>query len=64
MTYHVLYKKFDGSVNGVDVSAKSRESALDKALYDVIPAKEGEMPYKAWVVSVTYQNGNYKLFVK
>ena len=62
MTYHVLYKMFDGSVKGIDVSAKSKDEAVGKALYDAIPKKEGEMPYDAWAVSVTYQNGNYKKF--
>lgn len=44
------------------VSAANKAEAYEKAFYEVIPEKEGEMPYSAWVYSVTYQNGNYKCF--
>ena len=64
MTFHVKYKMFDGTVGSVDVSARSREEAEDKAIYDIVLSKEGKMPYDAWATSVTYQNGNYKQFIK
>lgn len=63
MTYRVEYKLFNGGeVKGIDVSARSKEQAYDKAVYESIPKKEGELPYSAWVASVTYQNGNYREF--
>lgn len=46
----------------MQVAASSKADAYDKAVYELIPAAEGELPYSAWVVSVTYNNGNYKTF--
>ena len=46
----------------VCVAASSKADAYDKAVFEVIPAKEGKCPFSAWVASVTYQNGNYKEF--
>lgn len=63
-TYHIAYK-MDGSWSSqksVDVIASNKAEAYDTAFYEAIPAKEGAMPYSAWVVSVTYQNGNSKSF--
>lgn len=50
-----------GETKRVSLLAKNKKSAYDKAVYDVIPKKEGTPPYYAYVYSVTYQNGNYKL---
>lgn len=47
---------------GIQVLAKSKVAAYDKAVYEIIPEKEGQVPYSAWVVSVTYNNGNYRIF--
>ena len=41
---------------------KHRKKPRNEAMYEAIPKKEGEMPYSAWVVSVTYNNGNCKFF--
>ena len=62
-TYHIRYKmhQFSNEV-GIDVIAQSKETAHDKAVYEVIPQKEGCSPYSAWVSSVTYSNGNWKQF--
>jgi hypothetical protein len=45
----------------VSVLAKNKKAAYDKAVYDIIPNMEGHSPYYAYVYSVTYQNGKYKL---
>lgn len=49
-------------VHGIDVLARDKASAYDKAVNEAIPEKYGEHPYSAWVVSVTYQNGNRRQF--
>lgn len=59
MVYTVRYNP---GYKMVDVIAKSKAEAYDKAVYELIPAIEGELPYSAWVASVTYQNGNYREF--
>lgn len=63
-TYHVEYL-----INGtyeeprsIDVIASSKPDAYDKAVYEIIPEKEGRIPFSAWVASVTYANGNSKEF--
>lgn len=50
-----------GETKRVSILAKNKKDAYDKAVYDVIPNMEGTPPYYAYVYSVTYQNGNYKL---
>ena len=61
--YYLEYKMHSAdSVKGMDVAASSKYDAYDKAVYDLIPKKEGNIPYSAWVVSVTYNNGNYRAF--
>ena len=60
--YFVRYKLFGQQQEGVDVLAASAPEAYDKAVYEIIPKIEGELPYSAWVSSVTYQNGNCKYF--
>lgn len=61
--YYVHYKLHSADeVNGIDLLASSKVEAYDKAVYELIPEKEGELPYSAWVHSVTYNNGNHKVF--
>lgn len=61
--YYVRYKMHSaGEVKGVDFLAENKVDAYDKAVYEVIPKKEGIHPYSAWVHSVTYNNGNYRTF--
>ena len=60
--YRVKYRLVGSEVKGIDVLARSKAEAYDKAVYEVIPEAEGEMPYSAWVYSVTYNNGNYRTF--
>ena len=60
-TYHVKYRLIGTDTKGIDVIAMNVIEAYDKAVYELIPDKEGEMPYSAWVASITYQNGNYKI---
>lgn len=60
MVYRVEYNLMGRKA--VDVIAKSKYEAYDKAVFEVIPKIEGELPYSAWVASVTYQNGNYRTF--
>ena len=61
--YHVKYKMhFSDDEHGIDVIASNKAEAYDTATYDAIPEKMGYTPYSSWVHSVTYQNGNYRLF--
>ena len=61
--YRVEYKAWEnGEYKHVDVLAKSVADAYTKAVYDVILKQDGSLPYSAWVASVTYNNGNYKMF--
>ena len=62
MVYRVQYRLYSAdTVHSIDVVAKSKADAYDKAVYDHL-YKQGLYPYSAWVYSVTYQNGNYKRF--
>jgi hypothetical protein len=61
--YYVKYRMYDCcEVRGIDVLASNKADAYDKAVYERIPQREGCCPYSAWVYSVTYNNGKYKLF--
>ena len=62
--YSVEYKMHSASsVKRVDFVASNKADAYYTAVYQKIPEMEdGELPYSAWVSSVTYQNGNYKIF--
>ena len=61
--YTVKYKMYESDKeHEISLTAKNMADAYDKAVYELIPAKEGTFPYSAWVYSITYQNGNYKLF--
>lgn len=63
MCYYVKYQLYPGAeVKGVAVAARNKESAYDSAVYDIILKAEGELPYCAWVHSVTYNNGNHRVF--
>lgn len=46
----------------VCVIASSKAEAYDLAFYEAIPKTEGQLPYSAWVSSVTYNNGNAHYF--
>ena len=59
--YTVEYRTTN-EVKRISFLAKNKFDAYDKAVYELIPKKEGEMPYSAWVYSVTYQNGNCRYF--
>ena len=62
-TYYIHYKMYNADeVKGIQVLAENKGDAYSKAVYELIPQKEGELPYSAWVYSVTYKNGNYKMF--
>lgn len=61
--YYVKYIMHPfGTERGVDLLANNKQDAYDKAVYEIIPQKEGGAPYGAYVHSVTYNNGNHKLF--
>lgn len=44
------------------VKAENKAKAYELAAFEFIPQNEGEHPYSVWVVSVTYNNGNYHRF--
>lgn len=61
--YWVEYRILgEAEVKGIESHARNKEEAWDKAVYELIPEKEGECPYSAWVSGVTYNNGNYRSF--
>lgn len=61
--YAVCYKMNQfGDEHLAFVSAKNAKEAYDLAVYEQIPQEIGEVPYSAWVYSVTYNNGNYHRF--
>lgn len=61
--YYVRYKMYNsGDERGICVPARNKAEAYDRAVYERIPQGEGSLPYSAYVFSVTYNNGNYKLF--
>lgn len=51
-----------GEEKGIQIPACNKEQAYDKAVYELIPQREGSLPYSAWVESVTYNNGNWHHF--
>ena len=58
-TYRVEYKEHSAAdVKGIDVLAANKAEAYDRAVYE----KLAEVPYSAWVASVTYNNGSYRRF--
>lgn len=62
-TYYIKYIPYlCGEEKGIDVLANNKYEAYDKAIYELLPQKEGCHPYSAWVSSVTYSNGNYHRF--
>lgn len=61
--YTVHYKMYSADeVREISFLAENKRDAYVKATWGVIPRKEGEMPYSAWVHSTTYQNGKYRTF--
>ena len=61
--YYVKYKMYSADkVHGIQSPAENKIDAYEKAVYDLIPKKEGGIPYSAWVSSVTYKNGRYREF--
>lgn len=63
-TYHIkfLLNGWHDDQQGIDVLARNKEEAYDKAVYEVIPQKYGRCPFGAYVASVTYNNGNHRDF--
>ena len=62
-SYYVTYKMHSAAEEkGIDLLARNKADAYDKAVFETIPKIEGEAPYSAWVTSVTYNNGNYRKF--
>ena len=64
MTFHINYRMNEaGRVRFIDVPAKSKKDAYDRAKNELIPAAEnGANAFSVWVVSCTYSNGNYRRF--
>ena len=61
--YWVEYRSnVTGEVRGIDVLARSKADAWDKAYFEAIPEREGSIPYSAWVANVTYNNGKQRFF--
>ena len=61
--YTVHYRMYlAADTKSISFLAKNKEDAYDKAVYEIIPNLEHASPYEAYVYSVTYQNGNQKIF--
>ena len=61
--YTVKYRMYGAAdEKSISVIASSKADAYDVAAWDLIPEKEGNYPYSAWVSSVTYNNGNCHYF--
>lgn len=61
--YYVNYRSWQcGEVKGVMAMASNAGDAYMLAVYEEIPKIEGRIPYSAWVVSVTYNNGRCHYF--
>lgn len=61
--YTVHYRMYlAADIKSISFLAKNKQDAYDKAVYEIIPEMEHESPYEAYVYSVTYQNGNQKIF--
>ena len=60
-TVHYIMHKSD-DIHAIHLLAHNKHEAYDKAVYDVLFKEHSTLPYSAWVHSVTYQNGNYKVF--
>ncbi len=62
--YTVHYRlDFEPEVKSVSFLAKNKKNALEKAREEIIPSMEKDVfVIEAWVYSVTYQNGNQKIF--
>ena len=61
--YRVEYRMYEcGDLHHTYVGAANKYEAYDKAVYEIIPDMEGRCPYSAWVVNVTYSNGNIHVF--
>lgn len=61
--YTVSYRMIQyGKEKSIQVIANSKYEAYDKATYELIPDIEAFPPYSTWVSSVTYNNGNYRVF--
>ena len=61
-TIHYRLHLYDEDEKQVSFLARNKQDAYDKAVFEIIPLMEGESPYHTYVYSVTYNNGNYKIF--
>lgn len=61
--YTVKYRMYQSDTeNEIVIPAHNKAEAYDKAVYELIPAKEGTTPYSAWVYAKTCKNGKYTAF--
>lgn len=61
-TVHYLLQGIYSEEKSISFLAKNKEDAYVKAVFEIIPEMEKESPYYVYVYSVTYQNGNQKIF--
>lgn len=61
--YSIEYRLYkNDEIKRIAICAGNKEEAYRKAVYKEIPIIEEQLPYSAWVASVTYNNGNYRTF--
>lgn len=62
-SYTVAYTMFFGDTERhINLLAKNKVDAYDKAAYEAIPHVEESQPYAVWVYSVTHSNGREQRF--
>lgn len=61
-TVHYLLDGVFSEEKSVSLLARNKLDAYSKAVFEIIPKTENRPPYYAYVYSVTYQNGNQKIF--
>ena len=61
-TVHYQLNGIGSETLSISFLAKNKVDAYDKAVYELIPQMHGQAPYYAYVYSVTYQNGNKRIF--
>ena len=62
-SYTIAYTMFFGDTERhINLLARNKADAYDKAAYEAIPHVEESHPYAVWVYSVTYSNGREQRF--
>ena len=62
-TYTVAYRMYWCDTSRyINVRARNKSEAYMLRKYEAIPRKEDGQAYAVWVESITYDNGNWRMF--